>query len=703
MGRKIRDNMDRSYGLRMWKAGLPWFSAVVVFVFILSVNAGNVSYAQEQDKGIQLNFKDTPIEAILGYLSEAAGLVIVSDNNLTDRITVISKQPLNLDEAVSLINSILQEKGYTAIRTGKNLKIATISAAKKMAIPIRTGNDPDAITPSDDVMTYIIPITFAKVANLKENLSSFLSENAEFSANADTNTLIITDTANNIRRVMEIVKAIDTHNSAVAEVQVFHLLYADAETTATLITNVFKQGQSSSSSNLQGAVQAMTRFAQAGGGQGGVPGQQTTQSTGQSSTGATVTAQGDQRTNSVVVSAPHDTMEVVEKMIKDLDADSSQGQAMFVYGLKNGQASNLVTVLKNLFNSMTTSTTGTTTQAGGPGGGGMQAQAASAQTSTASSSSTGLVGKVYVQADTDTNSLIVMTSPANYEKVKKVLDDLDKPVPQVLIKVLIAEVTHDDTMDLGAEFSFLNDWKDSEITAGSDLGITSLTDGLVAKVINTRFNVKLRALENEGKLNVLSKPYILASNNQQASITVGNSVPFITDSRTTETGQTINTITYKDLGILLTVTSAINNEGLVTMDVTQTISALGTTTVKISDTLSAPVYTKRSSTNRVIARNGQTVVIGGLMEDSRSDSNKKIPLLGDIPLLGALFRHSEKQKTKTELLIFLTPTVAATDKDLVKISNEKRAENEFLKQKFSQEDLEGMVEKAPDKNAPTGN
>lgn len=683
---KIMDNKDSHSDCLIRKKGVLLLAAIFILFSLWAVDVNRISYAEET--GLELNFKDTPIETILGYLSEKAGVVVVTETSLTDRITVISKQAVTLDEAVSLINTILQEKGYTAVRTGKNLKIATISEAKKLSIPIYTGNDPKALPESDDVITCIIPIASAKVDTLQENLTGFLSENADFTANTDTNTLIVTDTANNIRRIMEIIKAIDTNIAAVAEIRVFRLKYADAEDTAELINELFEeQGEGvSGSSRMQGFVQQMMRGANQQ--VGGMPGQQTgAQSAGQSSTSVSVTAKGDERTNSVVVSASSNTMDVIEKMIEELDSDSSAGEAVFVYRLKNAQASNLVDVLNNLFSEMSSSTTQATGAQGQVGDrDGMPGQAAS-QSSTASSSSTGLVGDVFIEADEDTNSLIIMTSPANYVKVKGVLDELDQPVPQVLIKVLIAEVTHDGLLDLGTEFSFLNNWDENNITVDSDFSIGSLTSGGVATIVGEKFDVKLRALAEKGKLNILSKPYILASNNQTASITVGNEVPFITDSRITETGQTINTIDYEDIGIILEVTPVINNEGLVTMDVSQEISAISDTTVKISETVDAAVFAKRSSENRVIARSGQTVVIGGLMEDRKTDSVRKVPLLGDIPVLGALFRHREKDNTKTELLIFITPTVAANDKELVDISNEKKIENTMIDNVYSKKDL----------------
>jgi general secretion pathway protein D len=700
----IRDNKGWRRVFLSWKRGVLLVAAMAILFSVWSVNAGRNAYAEEKDKKIQLNFKDTPIETILGYLSETAGVVVISETNLSGRITVISKKDLSLDEAVSLINTILKERGYTAVRSGNNLKVTTLAAAKKMSIPVITGNDPNAIAPSDDLITCIIPVSYAKAANLKDNIKSFLSDTADYSSNADTNTLVITDTANNIRRVLEIIKAIDTHMAAVAVVRVFHLNYASAEDTATLLTNVFKtSASSSSSSNLQ---QLGGRFAAAM--QGGMPGQQgqqtqgqqqTTQD-GQSSTSVSLTAKGDDRTNSVVVSAPQDTMTVVEKVIKDLDADSSVGQALFVYKLKNGQASNLVTVLNNLFTSMsstsTSSSSKTSTGATGQQGGSMGpgSQGASQSSSSSSSSSTGLVGNVYVKADTDTNSLIFLTSPSNYEKIKKMVEDLDKPVPQVLIKALIAEVTEDASRDLGTEFSFLNDWKDkkiSEIQAGSVFNVpdtlASLSSGGWATVVGEKFNVKIKALAESGKMNVLSKPYILATNNQKATMTIGSSVPYITDTRTTDTGQTINTIQYEDIGIILTVTPVINDEGLVTMDITQEISSISDTTIAITSSVNATVFNKRTSTNRVIARDGQTVVIGGLMKDSKTKNSTRIPILGSIPILGALFSENTKKDEKTELLIFITPTVAATDKDLERISDEKKKENPAIDKVYSKKDL----------------
>ena len=252
-----------------------------------------------------------------------------------------------------------------------------------------------------------------------------------------------------------------------------------------------------------------------------------------------------------------------------------------------------------------------------------------------------LVGQVYVVADLDTNSLLVTTNTRFLREVRDIIAELDRPVPQVLIKVLVAEVTHDNSADWGTDFSILNRRANGNGDAiGQSLGnaaAAASNGGLVVSLVENNINVTLHALATEGKLDVLSRPYILASDNQLASITVGQEVPFITNTQITDTGQQINTIQYQDVGIILNVTPHINPEGLVILDVAPEISQLTGSTVAISANVAAPIIAKRSAQSRVGIRNGQTIVIGGLMQDQKTTTINKIPILGDIPFVGELF------------------------------------------------------------------
>jgi general secretion pathway protein D len=856
--------------------------------------------AKEQVK-IKLNFQDAPLQAVLEYLSETAGLTIVSDEPLVNgRMTVISRQAVSLDDAVSLINSMLKEKGLTTVLTGKTLKVVTLQNAKKENIPVLTGRNPDAIVPGDDIVTYVVPVSHVSASALKNNLQSLLPEYASLEANEDGNALIITDTTANVKRLMEIIRALDTYMSTVAEIRVFRLVNADATSAANLINNIFKQeqqgtsrsqqsargpfemmmqmgpggatrrggtstaggsgqgqsgtagrvqvvaaadtrtnsvvvrgptealdivanmikalddrtatlagvrvfqlryadamnvadiinqlfGQSTSSSSSQqgrgpmffmrggpGALSTQQQeetgntlkvtaaadsrtntvavtgpdnildvvaqvvknldsqiknvadvkvfhleyadaqdtaglinevFGQSRassqttrstsqqnqqvafmrGGPGGFPGvQQTTQSS--SISDVAIIASADSRTNSVVVSGPPETLAIIAQVVKELDENPEQERRIFVYPLKNASASNLMEILNNLFTEMqalnqqgTSSRTGQRFQ-GAQGGAAAATPTAAGSTS---SESTDISEETYFQADPNTNSLLVMTSSKNYKKIKPVIDKLDKPVGQVLIKVLFAEVTYNDSVDLGTEFSMLNLRSGGGSTETTQVfgkptsllteGGASRSTGLSVRTIEGNLDITLRALQEAGKLNVLSRPYILTRNNRLATITVAEEIPIPTGT-TTVAGQTQTTINYRDdIGIVLNVTPSINPDGLVNMVVSPKITTRLAETVPVSETVSAQAFATRSAETRVAVRDGQTIVIGGLIEDQIKDTVKKVPLLGDVPLAGMLFKRTIKEKTKTELLIFLTPIVAKEPGELTAISEAERA------------------------------
>ncbi len=611
-----------------------------------------------KEKTIRLNFKDAPLDTILQYMSEVAGFSVIRETTVEGRITVISRQPITLPESVALLNVALKEKGYAAISMGKTLKIVPLSDAKKRNIPVRSGSNPDMIEPTDMVVTQIIPIRYLNITQLKQDLTPLLPTYAELTANVSSSSLILTDTEANIKRNVEIVRALDTVVSTVAEVRIFQLEYANASSTARLINEMFKVEQTTQRTGQTGVVQTAARFA-------GRPGQpQTAQAAAtDGQINVKVNASSDDRTNTLMVSAPPDVMKVIEDIVKELDSSPAEEQAVFIYSVKNAKAKNIETILNNLFGTSTTGTAARTAAARTAA-----AQRFQSVATTTAQAASNLTGQVYVVADADTNSLMVMTASKHFERVKEIIEDLDKPVPQVLIKVLIAEVTHDKSLDLGTEFSLLNLTSDGSRKIFSKFGVSDPTSGLGISLVEQDLSMAISALQKVGKLDVLSRPYILGSDNQAARITVGQRVPFITNSRMTDSGQTINTIQYQDIGIILTVTPHINPAGLVILDVTPEISALTGTTVPISENVNAPVFAKRSATSRVAIQDGQTIVIGGLMEDKKTEEVKKVPILGDIPLINTLFKRTTAENTKTELLIFLTPHVAAMPEMLTDIS-----------------------------------
>ncbi|MGB7158164.1 MAG: type II secretion system secretin GspD [Tepidisphaeraceae bacterium] len=677
--------------------------------------------------GLLLNFKDASIDIVLDELSAAAGFIVVKEVKPEGKVTLVSKQAVNPTEAIALLNTVLKNAGYAAIQQERILKIVRRDAAKRANIPVRSGSDPTKIEKTDELITQVIPLRQADAVQLRQDLAPLISTEADFTANQSSNALVITDTSANIRRVVEIVAALDGHLADSASVLVKQLKYSSATNAARLIEELFGDQAQPGTRNQQeqprfgGFLGGFPGFGgQQGGGDRGRGGNNQNQAARQA---VRVNASADDRTNIVVVTGPSEILQVVDEVLEKIDANPAAEETVFVYKLKNAQALNVEQVVNILFNGGSsgsrstnrtssntgygTSSTRTNSRASGTGtglggggrsgtglggtggfggtgglGGGTNTQNRFGGTGTtggfggggffgalsqAAQSSAAAIGEqVSVIADPDTNSLLVRTNPRNYEEVRAILDELDRPVAQVLIKVLIAEVTHDKDTDVGAEFSVLNLRSSGQGQAvGTDFNVAPASpQGMIVSVLESDIAVTIRALETDGKLDVLSRPYILASDNQLATITVGQEVPFITRSQLTDNGQTINTIEYDDIGILLDVVPHINPDGLVILDVAPEISALTGGSVPISETVSSPIFAKRSAQSRVGVQNGQTIVIGGLMEDKKTSTVDKVPFLGDIPFVGSLFRRTRQKKTKTELLIFLTPHVAARPEQL---------------------------------------
>ena len=619
---------------------------------------------------VALNFREATLQTIVDYLSETAGLIVVNDADLDARITLINRQPVTLDEAVGLLNTVLKDKGFTAIRRERLLRIVNLADAKRMSVPVRVGADPAKIGMTDTIMTQIIPIRYADAAGLAADLAPLVSTDyAELTANKSSNSLIVTNTEANIRRIAEIAQALDQSISQVRDVRVFHLRYAAATQTAALINNIFKAQPTTTSTDTIGRA-FRRQF-----GRGSQPEAEQPDSTGAA---PDVTAAADERGNAVVVSAAPDVMNVIATVVQQLDTDTTAKEAVMIYHARNAMATELQTLFTTLFADDSRSTS---TAAGGQNNrrgsfNQNQNQAASQQQDDGGAAD--LVGNVKAVADESTNTLLVLTAEANFQRIRDILHDLDRPVPQVLVRVLVAELSHDDSLDLGVEWTANGQIGDSVVQALTTFGAAS--NGLGFMVFNDEFTVSVQALETAGILDVLSRPYILTRDNQTANILVGEEVPFITNSRVTDNGNTINTIDYRDIGIILGVTPQINGDGLVVLNVSQELSSLQSSTVQFSEGLNAPRVAKRTAETRIAVNDGQTVVIGGLMQDRVTKTIRKVPLLGDIPLIGHLFKRTEETRGKSELLLFLTPEVVMDPADLVGMSENIRNESENIEQ-----------------------
>jgi general secretion pathway protein D len=525
-----------------------------------------------------------------------------------------------------------------------------------------------------------------------------------------TNSVVITAPSETLKGILDILKTLDGNPATSSTIKVFQLKFADATAVTKLITTIFKSDESPGGGNSNSATAA------------GAAAVAKVAGVSEQEAKVTVSAASDDRTNTVVISAPVETMKIVEQIIKDLDSNPAADQTIFIYKLKNGQSLDLEPVLNAVFGNtsgvgsgqrqsrpqqgLSSLSSGFSSSGSGfgssAGSGGFGASSGSGFGATGGlgrttagqsglSQSTGvsygggasaglsqsaartageLAGQVSIVAEPDTNSLIISTAAKYMDRVKQVIDELDKPVPQVLIKVLIAEVTHDNSVDAGVDWSILD-----QRASGKGLALASTfgspNTGVAISLLEDNLTATLHALAVAGKVDVLSRPYILASDNQLATITIGSEVPIITDSRVDALGGQINTVQYRDIGIILNVTPHINPDGLVICDVAPEVSATSDQNVPISSTVNAPVFSLRSANTRVGIKDGQTIVIGGLMQDQKTQTINKIPFLGDIPGLGVFFSRTQVMKTKTELLFFITPHVALAPERLLPMSQDE--------------------------------
>lgn len=319
---------------------------------------------------------------------------------------------------------------------------------------------------------------------------------------------------------------------------------------------------------------------------------------------------------------------------------------------------------------------------GGQGSGGTSAQ------STRQYTNSTMMGDAMITSDIDTRRIIVVTDDVTNESIKAILADLDQPKPQVQIDVIFLQVDHAKDLDLGAEATYTAPVSlNSSPTTGkatTNFGVAAAqalatTYGGFYSIANSKLNATIHLLATNNKTQILSRPSILTRSGQQASVMVGQSIPIITNSQISSVTNAItNTVTYQDIGIILTVTPFITADGNVEMIVSPQTSSLSSQTVPISNGVNSPIINKTSADTVVITPSDQTVIIGGLISNQKNDTVNKVPLLGDLPLVGNLFKHTVTGNSKSELLIFLTPHVVTHPADLAKLSQEERGKAELL-------------------------
>ena len=390
------------------------------------------------EKGLRMNFRGVPLEMVLNYLSDAAGFVINLETEVRGKVDVWSNQPLDQEEAVELLSTVLSRNGYAALRNGRTLTIVSREDAKKRDIPVVSGNIPDKIPKSEEIVTQIIPVQYISATQLTKDLQALLPSTATMTANEGGNALVITDSQVNIRRMAEIIRALDQAISAVSKVQVFPLKFADAKNLATTIQNLFQSQDSRG--NQSGPGRIFAAFQGRGGPGGGSP-DGASPGSGRAPT-PRVIALADEYSNAVVVSAPTEQMTVIEEVILQIDRDVEEITELRVFHLKHADPQETADLLANLFST----TSGTQSQRaqqfrfGGPGGFGGQRGGGN---STGDSIRSQQQNRVTAVADPRTGSVVVSTSKELMEQIARMIEQLDSD-PARKQKVFVYSVENTD-------------------------------------------------------------------------------------------------------------------------------------------------------------------------------------------------------------------------------------------------------------------
>ena len=484
-------------------------------------------------------------------------------------------------------------------------------------------------------------------------ITTGLKEGVLITPDPRTNSLVVSAPVDNMPLIEQIITKLDSSSPQIAQIKVFQLNNADARQMSDVLSNLFQLQAAGGQTNTRSI--RYTLVMPAAGGAANADGAPTIGTAEQNALTVTV----DVRTNSLLIGGSQHYVALSSQIIEELDSSPAQERITKVYRLKNSQASDLAQALQAFLD-----------------------QANQRVTSVLGAEAVGtaqrlLDEEVAIVAEPISNALLVSASPRYFEQVEEMIVELDQPQKQVLIQVLLAEITLDGSTEWGMEWKSDIDLAEKDIpgntaSINSRFGLdpSSALGGLTAVLTGDNWGFILRAMQSDGRLEILSRPQILAVDNMAATIEVGQMVPVVTGSRVTERGDSINTFEYQNVGIQLEVTPRINPDGIVKMDVSPTISSLSSSSVAISAGYEAPIINNRSATTTVSVQDGQTIVIGGLISTEDNERITKIPWLGDIPYIGAAFKKTKKTRVRSELLIILTPHVISNPSEAEKFSRE---------------------------------
>jgi general secretion pathway protein D len=582
----------------------------------------------DSERFISIDFNDVDLSVFIKFISELTSKNFVVDQRVKGKVTIISPSKISVKEAYKVFESVLEVHGYTTVEAGQVIKIVPSPDARSKNIETRLKEE--AASPADRVVTQLIPLKFADSTEIKKLFAPLISKSSVILAYPPTNMLIVTDIYSNIKRLLRILKAIDITGMG-EELSVIPLEYADSTKFVKILDSVFITKTRRKAGDSEPAIKFVA----------------------------------DERTNTIIVLASEVETTRIKRLIHLLDKETPRGKEKIrVYYLENANAEDLAKVLQEL----------PTKKGGTPEG-----------------RTTPFVSDTAkITADKATNSLIIMAGKEDYLVLEEIIQKLDVPRAMVYIESLIMEVNVEKDFNLGVEWiaggkTSIDDKETAFGGAFSSTGgvlpspLTSPPEGFtlgifseavtIAGITFPNLGAVVQAFKKDKDVHILSTPQILTTDNEEATITVGKNVPYQTRAGTSDADVDYSYYEYKDVGITLKITPQISKDRLVRLYISEESTKLDELASTVDE---RPTTLKRTIETTVIVKDKSTLVIGGLIDDSFSQTEYKVPCLGDIPLLNFLFKSTSKAADKTNLFVFITPHVVKHPVEAEEIYQKKK-------------------------------
>jgi general secretion pathway protein D len=613
--------------------------------------------AAAEDEKITVNFVNADIQSVIKTVGQHTGKNFILDPRVTGTVNIVSDKPVSKDMLYQILLSTLRVQGYAAVEGEGFVKIVPEAEAKTSAGP--TGDAASRI-PGDRIVTQVFILQNENAVQLVPVLRPLVTANNFIAAYPNNNAIVITDYASNVQRIQRIIQSVDRPSSA--DVQIVKLQNASAIDIAQMLHRVVPE--TVAPANAPGVTPK-----------------------------AAIAV--DSRTNSLIVRAEStQLMNRIKALALGLDTPGAGNNNIYTVFLRNAEATRIADTLRGLISGSESSrtTTTTTTPAGNTA-----TQTTASSTAAAANSAPAAAPSSVIQAYPPTNSIIITATEPVYRALRTVIDSLDQRRHQVYVEALIVEVSTGTAAEFGVQWNGANERSDGRTvfggtnfstTPGTNIlgiagGTTVIGNGLNLGVIRGTINIPgfgeianlqvlARALEGDSGANVLSTPNVLTLDNEEAKIVVGQNVPFITGTFTPTSGSATNpfqTIERKDIGLTLRVTPQVSEAGAVKLKIFQEVSNVTRDKALVQ---SADIITnKRSLESTVLVDDGQIVVLGGLIQDDQQASIDKVPLLGDIPYVGALFKYESRNRKRTNLMVFLRPVVLRDERAAAAITADR--------------------------------